>query len=95
MQRFFLVSHMLNYSRSNMGALIKILVRLYIRIIHPNKIFRFFHFLIYNKTMPKIKVGGKTVKLPYANKGGKIPKYGKGGMSMAPKMKPPRRISPR
>ena len=29
--------------------------------------------------MPKIKMGGKTIKLPYAKKGGKIPKYGSGG----------------
>lgn len=35
--------------------------------------------IVYNRHMPKIKMGGKTVKLPYAKGGGKIPKYGKGG----------------
>jgi len=40
--------------------------------------------------MPKIKMGGKTVKLPYAKGGGKIPKYGKGGMSKMPKVMPRR-----
>lgn len=37
--------------------------------------------------MPKIKAGGKTIKLPYANKGGKIPKYGTGGMAKPLKMR--------
>lgn len=35
--------------------------------------------------MPKIKMGGKTVKLPYA-KGGKVKGYGGGGKVKLPKM---------
>jgi len=35
--------------------------------------------------MPRIKSGGKTIKLPYMKKGGKIPKMKMGGRM--PKMK--------
>lgn len=35
-------------------------------------------------------MGGKTIKLPYANKGGKMPRYGKGGG--IPKMVLPKKM---
>ena len=54
----------------------------------PKQNFQIFTILnmIYNRTMPKIKMGGKTVKIPYAKGGGKIPKYGMGGKIKPTKM---------
>lgn len=37
--------------------------------------------------MPKIKVGGKTVNVPYMKKGGKMKGYNKGGKIRMPKMR--------
>jgi hypothetical protein len=73
-----------------MGALIVGLVRSSNPHHPPQQNFQIFVKWVYNNSMPKIKMGGKTIKLPYANKGGKMPRYGKGGG--IPKMVLPKKM---